>query len=130
MKKILGEFKSFAVKGNVVDLAIAVVIGGAFGRITNSFVNDVIMPPLGFIIGGVDFSNLSLMIGEKVFLAYGNFIQAIVNFLIIAWAVFIAVKLLNRMKKKEEEAPAEPKKPSREVELLTEIRDALKEKNN
>lgn len=130
MKKILEEFKSFAIKGNVVDLAIAVVIGGAFGKITTSFVNDIIMPPLGFLIGGVDFSNLSLMIGEKIFLAYGNFIQAIVNFLIIAWAVFVAVKLINRMKKKEEEVPEEPKKPSKEIELLTEIRDALREKKD
>lgn len=124
--KIFDEFKAFAIKGNVIDLAVAVVIGGAFGKIVSSFVNDILMPPIGFFLGGMDFSTLSIKIGDQVFLAYGNFIQTVVNFLIIAWSIFMAVKVMNKIKKKEEEKAVEPEKPSKEIELLTEIRDSLK----
>lgn len=123
MKNILNEFKAFAVKGNVIDLAIGIVIGGAFGKIVTSFVNDILMPPLGVLIGGIDFSTLSIKMGESAVFAYGNFIQMIVDFLIIAFAIFFLVKMINKLKKKEEE---KPKAPSPEVVLLTEIRDILK----
>lgn len=123
MKNILNEFKAFAVKGNVIDLAIGIVIGGAFGKIVTSFVNDILMPPLGVLIGGINFSSLSIKMGESAVFAYGNFIQMIVDFLIIAFAIFFLVKMINKLKKKEEE---KPKAPSPEVVLLTEIRDILK----
>jgi len=115
-----------------MDMAVGIVIGAAFGKIVSSFVNDVLMPPLGMLMGGVDFSGLSVVLQEAVgevaavTLNYGAFIQTIVDFLIIAFAIFMVVKAMNRMKKKEEAAPAAPAKPSAEVELLTEIRDALK----
>jgi len=129
---MMSEFKSFAMRGNVMDMAVGIVIGAAFGKIVSSFVNDVLMPPLGMLMGGVDFSGLSVVLQEAVgevaavTLNYGAFIQTIVDFLIIAFAIFMVVKAMNRMKKKEEAAPAAPAKPSAEVELLTEIRDALK----
>ena len=134
---VLSEFKQFAVKGNVIDLAVAVVIGAAFGAIVTSFVNDIVMPPIGMATGGVDFSELKLvlsepvMAGDKVIKAgasinYGNFIQTIVNFLIIALAIFSMVKGINAMKRKEEAAPATPT-PSKEELLLTEIRDLLRQ---
>jgi len=129
---MMSEFKSFAMRGNVMDMAVGIVIGAAFGKIVSSFVNDVLMPPIGMLMGGVDFSELSVVLQEAVgeagavTLNYGAFIQTIVDFLIIAFAIFMVVKAMNSMKKKEEAAPAAPAKPSAEVELLTEIRDALK----
>jgi large conductance mechanosensitive channel len=134
-EKIMGmtsEFKDFAMRGNVVDMAVGIVIGGAFGKIVSSFVSDVLMPPIGIMMGGVDFADLSIVLqaaqGEvaAVTLNYGSFIQTVVDFIIIAFAIFMVVKAMNNMKKKEEEAPAAPPKPSAEVELLTEIRDSLK----
>ena len=131
----MSEFKDFAMRGNVVDMAVGIIIGGAFGKIVSSFVNDVLMPPIGVAIGGVDFSKLSMTIQEAageaaaVTVNYGQFIQTILDFVIIAFAIFMAIKAMNSMKKKEEEAPAapeEPAKPSNEEVLLTEIRDALR----
>jgi len=129
---MMSEFKSFAMRGNVIDMAVGIVIGGAFGKIVSSFVNDVLMPPIGMMMGGVDFSDLAVVLKEAsgdvvaVTLNYGSFIQTVVDFLIIAFAIFMVIKAMNNMKKKEEEAPAAPPKPSAEVELLTEIRDSLK----
>jgi large conductance mechanosensitive channel len=123
MKNLISEFKSFALRGNVLDLAIGVVIGTAFGAITNSLVADIIMPPLGYLIGGIDFSELSIMLGADVAIHYGLFIQALVNFLIIAFALFLVVKAVNNLAKKREEAPAAK---SAELATLEEIRDLLK----
>ena len=120
------EFKEFAVKGNVVDLAIGVIIGGAFGKIVTSLVNDLIMPLIGLLLGGIDFTGLEFKVGTAV-VKYGAFIQSVVDFLIIAFSIFLFVRSINRFKKKEEEKPAEPA-PSKEVLLLTEIRDILKER--
>ena len=131
---MMSEFKEFAVKGNVVDMAVGVVIGGAFGKIVTSLVNDIIMPPIGVMLGGVDFSDLSYTIKEAVgetaavTINWGNFVQTFINFIIIAFAIFMVVKGMNNMKKKEEETPAEDPKPSAEEVLLTEIRDALNNK--
>ena len=128
---MMSEFKSFAMRGNVIDMAVGIVIGGAFGKIVSSFVSDVLMPPIGMMMGGVDFGDLAVVLQEAsgdvaaVTLNYGSFIQTVVDFLIIAFAIFMVVKAMNNMKKKEEAAPAAPPKPSAEVELLTEIRDAL-----
>ncbi len=124
------EFKEFAVKGNVVDMAVGIIIGAAFGKIVSSVVADVIMPPIGVLLGGVDFSDLAIVLkaaadqAPAVTLNYGKFIQTIIDFVIIALAIFILVKGINTLKRKEEEAPAEP--PRQEV-LLTEIRDLLKQ---
>jgi len=132
---MMSEFKSFAMRGNVVDMAVGIVIGGAFGKIVSSFVNDVLMPPVGMLIGGVDFNDLAIVLkaateeAEAVTLKYGAFIQTLLDFVIIAFAIFMVVKVMNSMKKKEEEKPAAPPKPSAEVELLTEIRDSLKNNN-
>ena len=136
---MLEEFKKFAMRGNVVDMAVGIIIGAAFGKIVSSFVNDVIMPPIGMLMGGVDFSNLFVNLGEGTFeslaaaeeagapiIKYGVFVNTVLDFLIVAFAVFMAIKAMNSMKKKEEEKPAEPPKPSAEVQLLTEIRDSLK----
>ena len=129
---MMSEFKSFAMRGNVVDMAVGIVIGGAFGKIVSSFVNDVLMPPIGILMGGVDFGDLAVTLQEAsgdvaaVTLNYGSFIQTVIDFLIIAFAIFMVVKAMNNMKKKEEAAPAAPPKPSAEEVLLTEIRDALK----
>lgn len=130
---MMSEFKDFAMRGNVVDMAVGIVIGGAFGKIVSSFVADVLMPPIGLLLGGVDFSGLSVQLQaasdgvDEVLLNYGNFIQTVVDFIIIAFAIFMVVKAMNSVKKKEEEeAPAAPPKPSDEVVLLQEIRDALK----
>ena len=136
---MLQEFKSFAMRGNVVDMAVGIIIGGAFGKIIASLVNDVIMPPIGLLMGNVDFSQLyinltsidypSLAAAREAGAAtinYGVFTNEIINFVIIAFAIFMAIKGMNSMKKKEEEAPAEPPKPSPEVELLTEIRNSLR----
>ncbi|MGI2261185.1 large-conductance mechanosensitive channel protein MscL [Shewanella sp. GXUN23E] len=125
------EFKAFAVKGNVVDMAVGIIIGAAFGKIVSSFVADVIMPPIGMLLGGVNFSDLAVVLKEgsegvpAVMIKYGAFIQTVVDFVIIAFAVFVAVKAINSLKKKEEAAPAAPPKPTEEVLLLTEIRDLL-----
>jgi large conductance mechanosensitive channel len=129
---MMSEFKSFAMRGNVIDMAVGIVIGGAFGKIVSSFVNDVLMPPIGILVGGMDFKDLAIVLKEAsgdvaaVTLNYGSFIQTVLDFIIIAFAIFMVVKAMNNLKKKEEEAPAAPPKPSAEVELLTEIRDALK----
>ena len=129
---MLQEFKEFAVKGNVVDMAVGIIVGAAFGKIVSSFVADVIMPPIGVLVGGVDFSDLAVTlkdaVGETpaVTLNYGNFIQSIVDFTIVAFAIFMAIKFLNSLKKKE--APAAEPAPSKEEILLSEIRDLLKEK--
>ena len=129
---MMSEFKSFAMRGNVIDMAVGIVIGGAFGKIVSSFVSDVLMPPIGMMMGGVDFSDLAVVLQEAsgdvaaVTLNYGSFIQTVVDFLIIAFAIFMVIKAMNNMKKKEEAAPEAPPKPSAEVELLTEIRDSLK----
>jgi len=132
---VLSEFKAFAVKGNVVDMAVGIIIGAAFGKIVSSFVGDVIMPPLGLLIGGVDFSDLSIMLrpGEgtvpAVVLAYGKFIQSVIDFIIVAFAIFMGVKAINRLKREEAKAPSLPAVPSKEEVLLGEIRDLLKEQN-
>ena len=129
---MMSEFKSFAMRGNVVDMAVGIVIGGAFGKIVSSFVNDVLMPPIGMLMGGVDFKDLAITLQAAteevaaVTIGYGAFIQTVLDFVIIAFAIFMVVKAMNNMKKKEEAAPAAPPKPSAEVELLTEIRDSLK----
>jgi len=133
---LVKEFKEFAMKGSVVDLAVGVIIGGAFGKIVASFVNDVLMPPLGVLLGGVDFKDykttLVEAVGDKaaVTLNYGMFIQNVIDFLIIAFAIFIAIKAMNSAKKKDVEVPAAaaPPAPSAEETLLSEIRDLLKEK--
>lgn len=133
----ISEFRQFAVKGNVIDLAVAVVLGVAFGAIVNSFVNDIIMPPIGVALGGVDFTDLKIQLSDPVMeggqvvsegasINYGNFIQTIVNFLIIVLAIFSMVKGINSLKRKEEAAPATPT-PSKEELLLTEIRDLLRQ---
>ena len=128
----VSEFKNFAMKGNVVDMAVGIIIGAAFGKIVASLVKDVIMPPIGVLVGGVNFSELAYIIQEAqgeaaaVAINYGLFIQTVVDFLIVAFAIFMAVKVMNSLKKKEEAAPDAPAKPSNEVVLLTEIRDLLK----
>ncbi len=133
--KFLKEFKEFAMRGNVVDMAVGIIIGAAFGKIVTSLVNDVIMPPIGILVGGVDFKDLSFVIKEAigdapaVTINYSNFIQVVFDFLIVAFAIFLMIKGLNALKRKQEEepAPAAPPKPSKEETLLTEIRDILKE---
>lgn len=135
----LQEFKEFAMRGNVVDLAVGVVIGGAFGKIVASLVQDVIMPPLGALLGGVDFKQLYLNLSGQTFatlaeaekagvplIKYGAFIQSIVDFTLIALAIFVAVKAINKLKRQEEAAPAEPPPTPEDIVLLREIRDALK----
>ncbi len=135
---MMKEFNEFAMRGNVVDMAVGIVIGAAFGKIVSSFVNDVLMPPIGLAVGGVDFSSLAITLreatgeAEAVVLKYGAFIQTVVDFVIIAFAIFMVIKAMNSMKKKEEEAPPapeEPPKPSPEETLLTEIRDILNRGN-
>ena len=138
---MLNEFKEFAVKGNVVDMAVGIIIGGAFGTIVSSLVNDVLMPPIGLILGGIDFSNIMLVLkGDGPFssveaaadagavtMNIGLFINAIISFLIVAWALFLVVKVINRLKREEEEPKAEtPKEPPRQDVLLEEIRDLMK----
>ena len=128
---MMKEFKEFAVKGNVVDMAVGIIIGAAFGKIVSSFVGDVIMPPIGVLLGGVDFSSLAFIVKEAagevpaVVIGYGKFIQTLIDFTIIAFAIFMAVKAINSLKKKEEEAPKAPPEPSKEEVLLAEIRDLL-----
>jgi large conductance mechanosensitive channel len=129
---VIKEFKEFAMRGNVVDLAVGIIIGGAFGKIISSFVGDVLMPPIGLLLGGMDFSNLSITLKpgsegvEPVLLKYGVFINTAIDFIIIAFAIFIVIKAMNSMKKKEVEVPAAPPEPTADVKLLTEIRDLLK----
>jgi large conductance mechanosensitive channel len=131
---LLDEFKKFAMRGNVVDLAVGVVIGGAFGKIVTSFVNDVLMPPIGLLVGGVNFGGLAVTLkaaeGEApaVLWKYGAFLQSVVDFTIIAFAIFMVVKAMNAMQKKQEEAPAAPAPPPPEITLLTEIRDTLRQR--
>lgn len=132
----LKEFKEFAMRGNVMDMAVGVVIGGAFGRIVSSLVDDVIMPPVGYLTGGVDFGDLKYVFVEaneaasvaEVSLTYGNFINAIIQFLIVAFSIFLAIKAINSFKRKEEVVAAAPAGPSNEEVLLAEIRDLLKSK--
>lgn len=139
MGKFIQEFKDFAMKGNVLDMAIGVVIGGAFGKIVTSLVNDIIMPGVGVLTGGLNFTDYKLVIQEgvtqgtevitpEVAITWGSFVQTVVDFLIIAFCIFIAVKAINRFKRKEEAAPAPPTGPTQE-ELLTQIRDLLKEQS-
>jgi large conductance mechanosensitive channel len=136
---MLKEFREFAMRGNVVDLAVGIVIGAAFGAIVSSLVGDIIMPIIGKATNGLDFTNYFIPLTDKVtatnladakkqgaVLAYGNFIQLVVNFIIVAFSLFIVIKLMNQLKRSEEAKPAEPSKPSAEVVLLTEIRDLLK----
>lgn len=129
---MIAEFKAFAMRGNVVDIAVGIIIGGAFGKIVSSFVADVLMPPIGMLIGNVDFSDLVITLAAAqegsaaVVMSYGKFIQTVVDFIIIAFAIFLLVKGMNSMKKQEEAAPAAPPAPSKEEVLLTEIRDALR----
>lgn len=138
---MLSEFRTFIAKGNVMDLAVGVIIGGAFGLIVSSLVNDVIMPIVGAIFGGFDFSNYFVPLSSSVtadtleaakeqgaVLAYGNFITVVLNFLILAWIIFLMVKGVNRLRAKEEEAPKAPPAPPADVQLLTEIRDLLAKK--
>lgn len=131
---IVKEFREFAMRGNVVDLAVGVVIGAAFGKIVSSLVADIITPAIGLAVGGVDFSDLAITLraaqGDQaaVLLSYGKFIQTIFDFIIIAFAIFVAVKGINRMKRQEVAAPAAPPPPSAEETLLAEIRDLLKQK--
>ena len=141
MKKMLQEFKTFAMRGNMVDMAVGIIIGGAFGKIVSSVVGDLIMPAVGLLVGGVNFTDLKIVMkdavleGDKVItpevsLNYGNFIQVVFDFLIIAFAVFLLIKGINALNRKKEApaAPATPPAPPADVQLLTEIRDLLKEK--
>ena len=135
---LMSEFKTFAMRGNVVDLAVGVVIGAAFGKIVSSLVDGIVMPPLGLLIGGVNFSDLAVTLKEAVMAAdgtvaapavmlkYGAFLQTVFDFTIVAFAIFMVIKAMNSMQKKAEEAPAAPPEPSKEEKLLTEIRDLLK----
>lgn len=131
---MMSEFKEFAVKGNVVDMAVGIIIGGAFGKIVTSFVSDVVMPPIGALTGGVDFSNLAIVVREAVdkkpavLISYGKFLMTVIDFIIIAFAIFMAIKAINTLKKKEAEAPAASPAPTKEELLLTDIRDLLKNK--
>ncbi|MFN3958788.1 MAG: large-conductance mechanosensitive channel protein MscL [Parvularculaceae bacterium] len=128
---IVKEFQEFAIKGNMVDMAVGIIMGGAFGTIVNSLVNDVIMPPLGYVIGGIDFSKLALVLKPAegdvaaVTINYGKFINSCISFLIVAWALFMLIKAMNTLKKKQEAAPAAPTAPTKDQVLLTEIRDLL-----
>ncbi len=124
---MIKEFKEFMLRGNVMDLAVAVIIGGAFTAIVTSLVNDIIMPIVGVILGGVDFTALAITVGDAN-ITYGNFIQAIINFLIIALVLFLLIRSINNMSRKKEEAPAAPPGPTAEEKLLAEIRDLLRER--
>jgi large conductance mechanosensitive channel len=130
--KLLDEFKAFAMRGNVVDMAVGIIIGAAFGKIVSSVVSDIIMPPIGLLLGGVNFTDLKVVMKAATDAApavtwnYGNFLQVTFDFLIVAFAVFMLIKGINAMKKKEEAAPAAPPAPSKEETLLSEIRDLLK----
>lgn len=135
----LKEFKTFAMRGNVVDMAVGIIIGGAFGKIVSSIVSDLIMPPIGLLLGGVNFTNLKIVlkqahtdpvtgtVSDAVSINYGNFLNVTLDFLIIAFSIFLLVKLINSMQRKKAEVPAAPPAPTKEEQLLTEIRDLLKE---
>jgi large conductance mechanosensitive channel len=135
---MMSEFKEFAMRGNVIDLAVGVVIGGAFGKIITSLVNDVVMPVIGKVVGGVNFTELAVVltpaqmgadgkeVAAAVLLRYGAFIQSIIDFALIAFAIFVAIRVINRLQRKQEEAPAAPAAPAEDVVLLREIRDALR----
>ena len=136
---MLNEFKKFAMRGNVVDMAVGIIIGAAFGKIVSSLVKDVIMPPIGMLMGNVDFSNLFINLGDAEFASlaaaqeagaatinYGVFLNTVLDFVIVAFAIFVLIRSINKLQKQEEEKPKEPPKPSDEVVLLTEIRDSLK----
>lgn len=135
----LQDFKAFAMRGNVMDMAVGVIIGGAFGKIITSVVSDIIMPPIGLLVGGVNFTDLKWdmkpaqeidgVMQEAVTLNYGNFLQTAFDFIIIAISIFIFIRLISKLSRKKEEAPAAPPAPSKEEVLLTEIRDLLKEQN-
>lgn len=125
MHGFIAEFKAFAMRGNVVDLAVAVVIGGAFGKIVSSLVDNIFMPLIGVALKGVDFTGYALTVGEAS-VTYGKFIQSVIDFVIVAFVIFMVVKAMSKLQKKEEEKPATPAEPSEEVKLLREIRDALK----
>ncbi|MCG9965403.1 MAG: large-conductance mechanosensitive channel protein MscL [Shewanella sp.] len=129
---LIQEFKAFASRGNVIDMAVGIIIGAAFGKIVSSFVADIIMPPIGIILGGVNFSDLSVVLlaaqgdAPAVVIAYGKFIQTVIDFTIIAFAIFMGLKAINSLKRKQEEAPPAPPAPTKDQELLSEIRDLLK----
>lgn len=133
---IIKEFKAFAMKGNIIDLAVAVIIGAAFGKIVSSFVNDILMPPIGLMLGGVDFTDLVIVLKEgvegvdPVTLNYGMFLQTVIDFMIVAFSIFMVIKVYQRMQKKEEAAPVPPAPPTLQESLLAEIRDLLKEDRN
>ncbi len=124
---MIKEFKEFILRGNVMDLAVAVIIGGAFTAIVNSLVNDIIMPVIGVLLGGVDFSSLAVQVGDAT-ITYGNFIQAIINFLLIALVLFLLIRTMNNLSRKKEDTPAPPPGPTAEEKLLAEIRDLLRER--
>lgn len=127
--KIIDEFKQFAMRGNVFDMAVGIIIGGAFGKIVSSFVSDVIMPPLGLLVGGVNFTDLKITLKESVSINYGNFIQVTFDFIIIAFAIFMMIKFMNRFNRKKDELPVAPSAPPptpEDITLLREIRDLLK----
>lgn len=132
---MLREFREFAMRGNVVDMAFGIIIGAAFGKIVSSFVNDVLTPPLGILLGGVDFGDLAVTLkaasgdAAAVTLNYGSFLQTVFDFAIIAFAIFVATKAMNTLKRKSEEQPAAPPKPSAEATLLAEIRDLLRSRS-
>ena len=139
---MLQEFKKFAMRGNVIDMAVGIILGGAFGKIVTSFVNDVLMPPIGLLLGGVDFSNLFVVLGEGTFatlaeaqeagaatINYGLLINTVIDFLIVAFAIFLVIRQMNKLKKKEEETPAAPPEPPKQELLLAEIRDLLKQRS-
>ena len=134
IKGFFGEFKEFISRGSVIDLAVGVIIGGAFTSIVNSLVNDIVMPAIGWLIGGTDFSDLKIVITPgtdevaEAAIRYGNFIQNIVNFLLVAMVIFMVIRFINKFRRKKEEAPKAPPAPSKEEVLLTEIRDLLKDK--
>lgn len=125
---LLKEFKAFAMKGNVIDLAVGIIIGAAFGKIVSSLVNDIIMPPIGLLVGGIDFKDLAITLSNAplVVIKYGTFINSLIDFTIVAFAIFMMIKAVTMLKKKEAEAPPAPPKPSEEVLILTQIRDLLK----
>jgi large conductance mechanosensitive channel len=140
-KNMLQEFKKFALRGNVMDMAVGIIIGGAFGKIITSLVGDILMPPIGKLLGGVDFTNLFIVLGKGTYpsleaakaagvatINYGVFINTVINFIIVAFSIFMLIKAMNVAKKKEAEAPAAPAAPPREEILLTEIRDLLAKK--
>lgn len=128
MKNFMAEFKTFIARGNVMDMAVGVIIGGAFSAITTSLIDDIVMPILGIFTGSISFAELSFTVNGAV-IGYGNFIQAVLNFIVMAFVVFCLVKSINKLHRKKEEAPPAPPEPSAEEKLLTEIRDLLKEKS-